>query len=34
MSEILSTDSVAPEHRLAYWIDMICKTYVLSLIHI
>ena len=28
MSEILSTDSVAPEHRLAYWIDMICKTYV------
>ena len=28
MSEILTTDSVAPEHRLAYWIDMICKTYV------
>jgi AraC-like DNA-binding protein len=28
MSEILTTDSVAPEHRLAYWTDMICKTYV------
>ena len=28
MSEILSTDSVAADQRLAYWIDMICKTYV------
>ena len=28
MSEILTTDSVAPEHRLAYWTDMICKTTV------
>ncbi len=28
MSEILSTESVAADQRLAYWIDMICKTYV------
>ena len=28
MSELLTTDSVAPEQRLAYWIDMICRTYV------
>ena len=28
MSELLTTESVAPELRLEYWIDMICKTYV------
>jgi len=28
MRETLSTDSVAPEQRLAYWIDSICSTYV------
>jgi AraC-like DNA-binding protein len=28
VSEILTTDAVAPEHRLAYWVDMICRVYV------
>ena len=28
MSQLLSTDAVAPEHRLAYWTDLICTTYV------
>lgn len=28
MSQILTTDAVAPDQRLAYWVDMICSTYV------
>ena len=28
MSELLTTDTVAAQLRLEYWIDMICKTYV------
>ncbi len=28
MSHTLTTDDVAPDQRLAYWIDMICTTYV------
>jgi AraC-like DNA-binding protein len=28
MSETLSTDALAPDQRLAFWIDMICQTYV------
>ena len=28
MSQILTTDAVAPDQRLAYWVDMICTTYV------
>jgi AraC-like DNA-binding protein len=28
MSSILTTDSVEPRERLAYWVDMICETYV------
>jgi AraC-like DNA-binding protein len=28
MSNNLSTDAVAPDQRLMYWIDMICTTYV------
>ena len=28
MSQLLSTDSVAPAQRLEYWIDMICNVYV------
>lgn len=28
MGQVLSTEAVAPEQRLAYWIDMICSTYV------
>lgn len=28
MAQVLSTDAVAPQERLAYWVDMICATYV------
>jgi AraC-like DNA-binding protein len=28
MSQVLTTDAVAPDQRLAYWVDMICTTYV------
>lgn len=28
MTDILSTDSVAPRHALAYWTDLICSVYV------
>jgi AraC-like DNA-binding protein len=28
MSHTLTTDDVAPDQRLAYWVDMICSTYV------
>jgi AraC-like DNA-binding protein len=28
MSHVLTTADVAPDHRLAYWVDMICTTYV------
>ncbi len=28
MSHLLSTDAVAPDQRLSYWVDMICATYV------
>ena len=28
MSQVLSTDAIAPRERLAYWTDMICSTYV------
>ena len=28
MSQLLSTDAAAPGERLAYWIDIICATYV------
>src|ERR1700752_4380233 len=28
MSQVLTTDSVAPDQRLAYWVDLICQTYV------
>ncbi|CAN7336735.1 helix-turn-helix domain-containing protein [Acidovorax sp. LjRoot118] len=28
MSQLLSTDPIAPRDRLAYWTDMICTTYV------
>ena len=28
MSQILTTEAVAPDQRLAYWVDMICTTYV------
>jgi len=28
MSQLLSTDAIAPRERLAYWTDMICSTYV------
>jgi AraC-like DNA-binding protein len=28
MSRLLSTADVAPRHRLAYWSDMVCDTYV------
>jgi AraC-like DNA-binding protein len=28
MSQILTTDAVAPNERLSFWVDMICTTYV------
>lgn len=28
MTQILTTDAVTPDQRVAYWIDMICNTYV------
>jgi AraC-like DNA-binding protein len=28
MSQVLTTDAVAPVQRLEYWVDMICTTYV------
>lgn len=28
MSRLLSTDTVEPRERLAYWVDMVCDTYV------
>ena len=28
MGQVLSTEAVAPDQRLAYWVDMICSTYV------
>ncbi len=28
MHPLLTTDSVEPRHRLAYWTDMVCNTYV------
>jgi hypothetical protein len=28
MGHVLSTDSVAPQQRLEFWVDMICSTYV------